>query len=116
MITRTYLDSRLRELEDRVERRIKAEIDRVLAKINADISNLKSATGETGEIGVESKDILLTNYAQLHDELKKDFKELKARVEKIEQAVQERGGNKREGEKKMERTEEESDMITSDIE
>ena len=58
MITKTYLDGKLRSLEERLERRIDIKDNRTLHKAEADIVELKSDIKLLEEKISENRDII----------------------------------------------------------
>lgn len=115
MITKAYLDLRLQELEDKLERKINAEIGRASDKVNADVDDLKNEIKRIGERDFESKDIL-TGYVASHNAVKEELESVKSRLEELEKAIGENKIAEKESGRKEENGKDESDTITSDIE
>ncbi len=67
MITKTYLDGKLRSLEERLERRIDLKDSRVLRNIEADIAELKNSIKLLEEKFNENRD-LIENYIAKQNE------------------------------------------------
>ena len=67
MITKTYLDGKLRSLEERLERRIDIKDNRTLHKVEADIVELKSDIKLLEEKISENRD-LIENYIAKQNE------------------------------------------------
>ncbi len=58
MITKTYLDGKLRSLEERLERRIDVKDNRLLREIEADIAELKNSIRLLEEKNSENRDLI----------------------------------------------------------
>ena len=69
MITKTYLDGKLRSLEERLERRIDIKDNRTLHKVEVDIVELKSDIKLLEEKISENRD-LIENYITKQNEEK----------------------------------------------
>lgn len=67
MITKTYLDGKLRSLEERLERRIEMKDNKTLHKMEADIAELKNSIKLLEEKISENRD-LIENYIAKQNE------------------------------------------------
>ncbi|MEA1937277.1 MAG: hypothetical protein U9N04_04175 [Patescibacteria group bacterium] len=67
MITKTYLDGKLRSLEERLERRIETKDNKTLHKMEADIAELKNSIKLLEEKISENRD-LIENYIAKQNE------------------------------------------------
>lgn len=86
MITKTYLDGKLRSLEERLERRIDVKDHRVFREIEIDIANLKNGIKSMEEKFDENRDII-RNYIVEQNNMKEELKELKLRIGNIEKKI-----------------------------
>ena len=68
MITKTYLDGKLRSLEERLERRIDMKDNRMLHKVEADIAELKNSVKLLEEKFNENRDLIENYIAKQNEE------------------------------------------------
>ncbi|NOQ68430.1 hypothetical protein GQ568_03235 [Patescibacteria group bacterium] len=102
MITKTYLDGRLNQLEESLKKRIDMKDNRQTQEINEEIMDLKENLRFVEERMVENRDIM-ENYLKENNNVKIELEDLKRKVDKIEKEL-----NIRSGENK-------DDIITSDF-
>lgn len=76
MITKTYLDGKLNQLEERLKRRIDMKDDRQTQEINAEIVELKNSLRLLEEKIEENRDII-RNYVAKQDDTKRDIEKTK---------------------------------------
>lgn len=76
MITKTYLDGRLNQLEEKLKRKIEMKDEMTLHKIEADIAGLKNNLKSLKEKIEENKDVI-RNYIKKQADAKQE-------VEKVE--------------------------------
>lgn len=76
MITKTYLDGRLNQLEEKLKRKIEMKDEMTLHKIEADIAGLKNDLKSLKEKIEENKDVI-RNYIEKQADAKQE-------VEKVE--------------------------------
>jgi len=86
MITKTYLDGKLNQLEERLKRRIDMKDSRQTQEINAEIINLKNAVKLAEEKVAENKD-MIENYLKEHNDVKIKLSELERKIEKKESDI-----------------------------
>ncbi|MCK5412923.1 MAG: hypothetical protein KAI57_00965 [Candidatus Pacebacteria bacterium] len=104
MITKTYLDGKLNQLEENLKRRIETKDNFQTEEINKKISDLKDSVNLISERAIENKDIL-NNYLVEHNGLKEEVQKLKHKIESIEEHKKDNSSVKLEND----------DIITSDI-
>lgn len=80
MITKTYLDGKLNQLEERLKRRIEIKDNRQTQEINAEIAGMKNALGLIEEKIAKNKD-MLDHYLKEHNDVKIKLNELARKVE-----------------------------------
>lgn len=83
MITKTYLDGKLNQLEENLKRRIDSKDNMQSGMTNKRIFDLKLFGDLINEKVIENKDIL-NNYLIEHNNLKQKIEELERRIENIE--------------------------------
>ena len=76
MITKTYLDGRLNQLEENLKRRIEMKDERVSHKTEADIADLKNKIKLLEEKIEENRD-LIRNYTEKQNDAKQEIEEIK---------------------------------------
>ena len=76
MITKTYLDGRLNQLEEKLKRRTEIKDEITLHKIEADIANLKNNIKLLEERIEENRD-LIRNYIEKQDDAKQETEKVK---------------------------------------
>lgn len=106
MITKTYLDGRLNQLEEKLKRKIEIKDDRQARELEEEITSLKNITELTEERVAENKD-MLNNYMQEHNNFRTELEELKREIGNVKNIIEKNTGIKIK--------EEESDIIVSDI-
>jgi hypothetical protein len=77
MITKTYLDGKLNQLEERLKRRIDMKDDRQTQEINAEIVELKNSLRLLEEKIEENRDII-RNYVAKQDDTKQDIERVES--------------------------------------
>ncbi|MCK5122549.1 MAG: hypothetical protein KAQ87_00105 [Candidatus Pacebacteria bacterium] len=75
MITKTYLDGKLNQLEEKLRRRIDMKDERVSHEIEADIANLKNSIKLLEEKIEENKD-LIRNYVEKQNGTKQETEKI----------------------------------------
>ena len=85
MITKTYLDGKLRSLEERLERRIDVKDNRVFRETETDIANLKNSIRALEEKFDENRD-LIEGCLESQNDMKRELEELKSRIGDIKEA------------------------------
>jgi len=105
MITKTYLDGKLDQLEEKIEKKIEAKVRAAVQKREAEISELRNSAKLIEEKRADNKDTL-DSYVKSHNDLKQEMELLKLKVEEMEKILKEKSGFKPE----------KSDAIVSDIE
>ena len=103
MITKTYIDGRLNQLEEKLKRGIEAKDEKTFHEM--EIRNLKENVELLKEKIEENKDII-NNYLSEHNDLEDEIKELKDKIYNLENSAEFEKGIK---------TENEDDSIVSDI-
>ena len=103
MITKTYLDGRLKQLEEKLKRGIEAKDEKTFHEM--EIKSLKENVELLKEKIEENKDII-NNYLSEHNNFKNEIEELKDKIYDLENLVEFKKGIK---------TENEDDSIVSDI-
>ena len=83
MITKTYLDGKLRSLEERLERRIDMKDNRLFREIEVDIANLKNSVKALEEKFNENRDIIGGCF-ESYDDIKRELGELKSKINDVE--------------------------------
>ena len=83
MITKTYLDGKLNQLEERLKRRIDMKDDRQTQEINAEIVELKNSLRLLEEKIEENRDII-RNYVTKQDDAKQNIEGIKPSKNKDE--------------------------------
>lgn len=108
MITKTYLDGKLNQLEEKIKRTIDVKDNRQTEKINAEIGELRNAIKEIEEKAAENRD-MLENYLKEHGGAadSNDLRELKQPTENFQET-----GSAEDMKKKDNNND---DVITSDI-
>ena len=76
MITKTYLDGKLNQLEEKLKRKIEMKDEMTLHKIEADIASLKNNIKLLEEKIEENKD-MIKNYLEKQDDTKQEIEEIK---------------------------------------
>ena len=76
MITKTYLDGRLNQLEEDLKRRIEMKDERVSHKTEADIADIKNKIKLLEEKIEENRD-LIRNYTEKQNDAKQEIEEIK---------------------------------------
>ncbi len=76
MITKTYLDGKLNQLEEKLKRKIEMKDEMTLNKIEADIASLKNNIKLLEEKIEENKD-MIKNYLEKQDDTKQKIEEIK---------------------------------------
>ncbi|MCK5084473.1 MAG: hypothetical protein KAQ64_02365 [Candidatus Pacebacteria bacterium] len=106
MITKTYLDGRLKQLEENLKKRIDTKDNRQTQGLEEEIKGLKNILELVEERVAENRDIL-DNYLREHNGLKAELEELKLKISKSKEDIEKKddvGIEKKEG-----------DTITSDF-
>ena len=85
MITKTYLDGKLRNLEERLERRIDIKDNRVFREIETDIANLKNSIRASEEKFDENRDVI-EGCLESQNDMKRELEELKSKISDLEKA------------------------------
>lgn len=75
MITKTYLDGRLNQLEEKLKRKIEMKDEMTLHKIEADIAGLKNDLKSLKEKIEENKDVI-RNYIEKQADAKQEVKKI----------------------------------------
>jgi len=83
MITKTYLDGKLRSLEERLERRIDMKDGRTLHKMETEIAELKNSIKLLEEKISENRDII-GGCLDGQNEVKQELEELKSKINDVE--------------------------------
>ena len=102
MITKTYLDGKLRSLEERLERRIDMKDNRLLREIEVDIASLKNSVKALEEKFDENRDII-GGCIEEQNNIKQELEEIKSKI------------NNKEKELNAEPNKNNDSVITSDI-
>ena len=76
MITKTYLDGKLNQLEEKLKRRIEMKDEMTLHKIETDIASLKNNIKLLEEKIEENKD-MIKNYLEKQNNAKQKIEEIK---------------------------------------
>ena len=75
MITKTYLDGKLNQLEEKLKRKIEMKDEMTLHKIEADIAGLKNDLKSLKEKIEENKDVI-RNYIEKQADAKQEVKKI----------------------------------------
>ncbi len=83
MITKTYLDGKLDQLEGKIERKIDFKIDQAMQKLNSEIAKLKNDLKALEEKKSENKDIF-DSQGDVDKKLIEEINLLSSRISKLE--------------------------------
>ncbi len=118
MITKTYLDGKLNQLEEKIKRTIDVKDNRQTEELSAEIKELRNTVKLLEEKVAENRDVL-ENYLREHNNLKKsnglreNVEELKSEPEELKQPIENFQETKdKEGAEERNKND---DAITSDI-
>ncbi len=106
MITKTYLDGKLNQLEEKIKRTIDVKDNRQTEELSAEIKELRNAVKLLDEKVAENRDILENYLKERNGAADNNSEELKQPVENFQEA-----GNAEENNK----SNDDNDAITSDI-
>ena len=87
MITKTYLDGRLNNLEEKLERRIGLKDERLLHGIEANVVELKNNIKSLEERFDENRN-LIVDCLQKYDDLKQEIEKLKLKIDSAEKITE----------------------------
>ncbi len=93
MITKTYLDGKLNQLEENLKRRIEMKDSFQTEEINKKISDLRDSVNLINEKVIENKDIL-DNYLVEHNGMKERLEKLEGILVKSSEDKNERSDDK----------------------
>jgi uncharacterized coiled-coil DUF342 family protein len=128
MITKTYLDGKLNQLEEKIKRTIDVKDNRQTEELSAEIKELRNSVKLLEEKVAENRDVL-ENYLKENNAPKKSAEELKSEPEDLKQPVEnfKEAGNAEDflpqssdeklrlGENAEDAKKKDDDVITSDI-
>jgi len=83
MITKTYLEGKLRSLEERLERRIDIKDDRIFREMETDIAELKNNAKLLEEKLDENRDVIEGCFEEQNN-MKQELKKLKLKIDGAE--------------------------------